>query len=97
MMLPKSKPPRSEKYRRWIASQPCLICASPETQAAHTERGGRGMKGSDYSCVPLCLRHHDELDGRRKVAGRYGREAFESHYGIDLAAHVERLNEEYGI
>lgn len=45
MMLPKSKPPRSEKYRRWIASQPCLICASPETQAAHTERGGRGMKG----------------------------------------------------
>ena len=57
-------PWRSEAYRRWIASQPCMICGNPETQAAHTERGGMSMKGSDASCVPLCVRHHLEFDGK---------------------------------
>lgn len=34
---------------------------------AHTgEDGGAGMKSSDYSCIRLCRRHHDDLDQRKR-------------------------------
>lgn len=97
---------RSEKYRRWIASLPCLLCASRETQAAHTVKGGLALKGSDASCVPLCCTghdHHGQLDGRvRLPSGEMGnkrmpdgRYRFEHFYRLSLASYVRALNERW--
>lgn len=46
---------RDEKFRRWIASLPCMVCGQALiSQAAHIEKGGIGLKSSDESCRPLC-------------------------------------------
>lgn len=47
---------RSEKYRRLIATLPCVNCGlEGSTQAAHINFGkGFGLKTSDATCVPLC-------------------------------------------
>lgn len=99
-------PLRSEAFRRWIATFPCIICLNPETQAAHTEKGGTSMKGSDASCVPLCCTghcHHQQLDGsvdlpngekgnKRMPDGRF---RFEHFYRINLASFIRALNERW--
>ncbi len=55
---------RSEKYRRLIASMPCVSCGlEGQTQAAHQNEGkGMGLKTSDATCVPLCHRCHADYD-----------------------------------
>ena len=59
---------RDAEYRAWIRTHRCLLhwfsrCEGP-VEAAHLQRGGRSLKGSDLSCIPLCgLRHHRLLDG----------------------------------
>lgn len=55
-MYPKTKPVRSEPYRRWVASLPCMSCGiQGHTQAAHPNSGrGLGQKSSDLDCFPLC-------------------------------------------
>jgi hypothetical protein len=68
--FPKLKPPRSESYRRWVASLPCIVCGiQGYTQAAHPNQGrGLGQKASDLDCFPLCgtrpghMGHHYEHD-----------------------------------
>lgn len=53
----KVKPFKSVKYRRWIASLPCVKCGSHYVQAAHIRSrtgGGMGYKPSDKWCFPLC-------------------------------------------
>lgn len=97
-------PPRSEQFRRWVGTLPCLVCGNPETQAAHTEHGGTSMKGSDFSCVPLCCTKqncHGQFDGRVKMPnGEYGNgksdgwTRFERFYGVDLKSRAEGL---YGV
>lgn len=67
---PKQPPARSEQYRRWVASLPCMVCRiEGYTQAAHPNRGrGLGQKASDLDCFPLCatrpghMGHHAEHD-----------------------------------
>jgi hypothetical protein len=67
---PKEPPIRSESYRRWVASLPCIVCRiEGYTQAAHPNRGrGLGQKASDLDCFPLCatrpghMGHHAEHD-----------------------------------
>lgn len=55
MLFPKSKPVRSEAYRRWIASLPCFCCGiSGWSQCAHANGGGMGTKASDLESFPLC-------------------------------------------
>jgi hypothetical protein len=65
----RQRQPRMEnpKHRRFIASCPCLICGSPDVQAAHVrypdlEAGKRSTGGAetadDCFTVPLCVRHH---------------------------------------
>ncbi len=82
-------PWRCTAYRRWVAHHHCVICQDDCTQAAHTENNGRGSKGPDSSCIPLCFTHHNEMDGRcsvRLLAGRgTPRQKFEAHYNVDLA------------
>lgn len=52
---------------------------------AHTENGGRSMKGPDSSCAPLCRVHHDQYDGRAKLPnGEVGHSAFDRYYAVDM-------------
>jgi hypothetical protein len=68
MPLAKFHPDRSGDYKAFIRTHRCLLhwytpCEGP-VEAAHMQRGGKSIKGSDYSCVPLCaMRHHKLLDG----------------------------------
>lgn len=64
----KQKTPRDKKYLAFVKDQPCCICGWKPSRdysyllhAHHTESGGMGIKGSDYSAVPLCFVHHDEI------------------------------------
>jgi hypothetical protein len=51
--------PRDPAYLKWIRTQPCVLCGPRiNIDAHHTESGGTGIKGSDYSCVPLCPACH---------------------------------------
>jgi hypothetical protein len=47
---------RSEKYRRAVASLPCVSCGiEGSSQAAHANTGkGMGMKADDFDTFPLC-------------------------------------------
>ncbi len=55
-MLLKTKPLRSEAYRRYVASFPCFGCgAEGWSQCAHDNTGkGMGMKVCDSRTFPLC-------------------------------------------
>src|SRR5258706_2799319 len=51
----KTKPLRSESYRRWVASLPCISCGiEGYSQCAHANGGGMGTKASDLDTFPLC-------------------------------------------
>lgn len=65
MLIPKSKPWRSEKHRRLVASLDCVICGKgAPTQCAHVNFGkGLGLKTSDaltFPACPDCHHHHDQ-------------------------------------
>ena len=51
----KTKPVRSESYRRWVASHACFACGlEGQSQCAHANGGGMGTKTSDLETFPLC-------------------------------------------
>ena len=54
--IPKTKPVRSESYRRWVSSLPCAHCGKPgPSQCAHSDLSkGMSMKSSDDTCFPAC-------------------------------------------
>jgi hypothetical protein len=54
--IPKAEPLRSELYRRWVATLPCMACGIlGYSQAAHPNQGrGLGQKASDALVFPLC-------------------------------------------
>ena len=46
---------KDEKYRRWVASLPCIRCGiEGYSQCAHRCGAGMGTKASDYESFPLC-------------------------------------------
>jgi len=50
---------RDKKYLDFIRKQPCWRCSKPSpSHAHHTETGGVGIKGSDYSAIPECAKCH---------------------------------------
>ena len=64
---PKSPPLRDRKWLDYIATLPCRVCGSMETVVpAHIGHSSMGMKDSDDAVMPLCYRHHAELDGGNK-------------------------------
>lgn len=66
---PKSKPWRSEKYRKWIADKPCSVCGRTPSDPHHYEFDGQGVMGgkvSDEQCIPLCHVHHREFHDKGK-------------------------------
>lgn len=51
----------SEKYRRWVASLPCVVSFARNVQCAHIRLGaeaGLGRKPADWRCVPLSVQEH---------------------------------------
>ncbi|MGO2307015.1 MAG: DUF968 domain-containing protein [Providencia sp.] len=64
MKKPKLQRWTSEKYLKWVKSQPCCICNSIANDAHHLigyGQGGMGTKAHDLFTIPLCRVHHDEL------------------------------------
>lgn len=93
---PRRGPMRDKGYREWLRERNCIACltlplrersmvneAWSGCEAAHTKNNGRSSKGPDSSCVPLCKKHHDEMDGRLSTAITT-KEAFEAKYRINL-------------
>lgn len=55
LLLPKQNYLRSKPFRKWLSGLPCLVCkVEGRSQAAHLGKGGRGIKGHDSECAPLC-------------------------------------------
>jgi len=77
MLIPKTKPARDEKFRRWIASLPCCITGLiGQSQCAHIKRLGMGIKSSDYRTLPLSWQKHAEQHAcgdEAKFWAKYGK------------------------
>jgi hypothetical protein len=84
------KPPRNREYLAWIRTLPCIICGAIRgIEASHTGPHGLGQKSSDYSAIPLCVRHHRTgNDSYHKLGPR----RFCAAHGVDVPALVARLN-----
>jgi len=55
---------RDKDHRRYVARQPCLVCARTPSQAHHlrfAQPRAMGRKVSDEWTVPLCVTHHGTL------------------------------------
>ena len=67
LVLGEPKRIRNREHLRFVASQPCLICARIPSQAHHlrfAQPRALGRKVSDEFTVPLCATHHHELHMR---------------------------------
>ena len=67
LALPEPKRIRNRDHLRFVASQPCLICARTPSQAHHLRFApprAMSRKVSDAFTVPLCATHHHELHMR---------------------------------
>jgi len=51
-------------------------------RAHHVETGGTAIKGSDYSCVPVCDHHHTV---GTNALHRIGHRNFEKKHGVSFA------------
>jgi hypothetical protein len=62
---------RDKEHRRFVATQPCVVCGRTPTEAHHirfAQPRALNRKVSDEYSVPVCRVHHRELH-------RYGNEA----------------------
>lgn len=106
VVLPKPKRERSEARLDFVRRKGCLICvfshilliaghvkACGQCEAHHVRKGsgsGVGTKPSDFRTVPLCATGHAEYH-------KIGHAAFCAKYGLDLEAHIERINAEFAL
>ena len=58
---------------------PCCVCGKPADDPHHLFTAGTSIKGSDFSCVPMCRLHHHE-------DGLIGRDTFAEKHSINLYA-----------
>lgn len=78
MLIAKPKRIRDRAYRESAKGRMCDVpgCEEMETVVlAHIrmpENSGTGLKPPDDESLFLCQRHHDEMDGRRSIAGNSG-------------------------
>lgn len=92
MLRPKLKPWRSEKYTRWVKSQPCVCCGQQADDPHHLighGLGGTGTKTHDLYTIPLCRKHHDEL--HRDV------QKWEEQHGSQMKLLFDFLNRSLGV
>ena len=98
-MIEKQEKFDSEKYRRWIASLPCVITGARDVQCAHIRMGsdaGLGRKPADFRTLPLSCAQHarqhhiGELKfwypfGGYETAAVLARELYEARYDTPRA------------
>lgn len=63
--FPKENAYRSERWRRAVASLPCVVCMKDgPSQCAHVNHRGKGlaMKAPDVWTFPMCPECHREFD-----------------------------------
>jgi hypothetical protein len=66
-VIGKPVPERDRNHRRFVATQPCLICGRTPSDPHHikfAEHRAMGRKVSDRFTVPICRLHHRELHRR---------------------------------
>ncbi len=92
---PRKGPERSEPYKAWIRTLPCLACGiEGQSEAAHTGTdGGMRMKASDFSCVPLCPNCHTQNPDAYHTAG--GKAKLETRIGRTFASACAELRAEW--
>ena len=71
-----------KEYIKYIKSKPCTVCGDINVDAHHMDTIGMGGNrklptNKDYSCVPLCRKHHQEWH-------QIGNEKFREKYREDL-------------
>jgi hypothetical protein len=62
--IPKRERWTSEKFTKWVKSQPCACCGNPSDDPHHIighGQGGMATKAHDFFTIPLCRKHHDDL------------------------------------
>lgn len=81
---------RDDFYRTFIGQLPCIVsgCKGYPIHAHHLEKAGIAIKGSDYSCVPLCQGHHT---GGTQAIHNIGITEFEKLFGLDFVVEQVRL------
>lgn len=83
-------PARDYRYRAWIRTLSCAACGKENgTEACHTGPHGFNQKASDYTCIPLCVKHHRTGD---RALDRIGRRQFEREFHLKISRLVGRLN-----
>jgi ElaB/YqjD/DUF883 family membrane-anchored ribosome-binding protein len=73
----KKRIPRSEEYMEYIRNMPDPIDGTTNVDPHHCDVGGTGIKGSDFSCIPLSREHHNEIEDNTESW-------FEDKYNVDL-------------
>jgi hypothetical protein len=88
LIFPEPRRVRDKVHRKFVATQPCLVCGRRPSDAHHlrfTQPRALGRKVSDEFTVPLCRGHHREVH-------RCGDEAdWWRRWGIDALAEALRL------
>jgi hypothetical protein len=88
LAFPELRRHRDKSHLRFVAKQPCLICARQPCDAHHVrfaQSRGLGLKVSDAFTVPLCRGHHRELH-------RAGNEAsWWNTRGVDAIGAAQKL------
>ena len=71
----KHKLGRSKEYLAYIRTLECCVCRRMPVEPHHVGAGGVGLKGSDFTAVPLCRTHHREVHdaGQQTFQERYVR------------------------
>jgi len=84
---------RDSKYLAFIRTIPCLVCRHRGVvHAHHAETGGMGIKASDYTAIPLCVKHH--TSGSDAVHN-LGTGKFITKFNINLPETYKKLYEMY--
>ena len=79
------------KYLKWIRSQPCVICGSSYTEAAHVGPRGFGLRCDDHQAIPLCPGHHRTRRDAQHVLGKN----FWEYHGLDRWVLIQNYNAAY--
>jgi|GEM_PF-2071412 len=69
---PKPQTPRSDPYKIWIRTQPCVNCGRYANEyldvvPMHGRTAGTAIKGSDFEILPGCVSCHEAEHRRRKL------------------------------
>ena len=96
---PKVSPHRSEEYKQFIRESPSIVSGRSPCDPAHSEwpgmidvlRGGKGLKHSDYLCLPLIRGEHVEQHGSAGVQEFARRHRFD--YREQVILHLIRFIE----